>query len=113
MKAINLSAISGSLAERAADIGTEIVLLIKGKKPVAAIVPLKGLDPESIQLSGHPEFLKIIARSRAQFRRGQIISLADMKAAFSKNRSPNRALQPTSRARPRAKPGRRVRASRG
>ena len=89
MKTIRLSTVSGSFAEQAADLATDIIVLTEGKKLVAAIVPLKGVDRESIQLSGHPEFLKLIARSRAQFRRRQTISLADMKAALSKKRSPN------------------------
>ena len=94
MKTIKLSTASGTLAEYAADLSDEIVVLTERDKPVAAIVPLKGLDRESVVLSGHPEFLKIIARSRTQFRRGQTISLADMKAAFVRGRSPKR-LQPT------------------
>ena len=96
MRTIKLSAMSGSLAD-AADIANEIVVLTRGNRPVAAIVPLKGVDRESIALSGHPEFLRIIARSRAQFRRGETISLADMKARFSNRRSPRKALQPTRR----------------
>ena len=95
MKTIKLSTASGTLAEYAADLSDEIVVLTKRNRPVAAIVPLKGVDPESVVLSGHPEFLKIIARSRAQFRRGQTISLADMKTAFAVGRSPNKRLQPT------------------
>ncbi len=95
MKTIKLSTASGTLAKYAADLSNEIVVLTARNRPVAAIVPLKGLDRESIALSGHPEFLKIIARSRAQFRRGQTISLAEMKAAFAGRRSPNKRLQPT------------------
>ena len=92
MKTIKLTSASRTLAEYAADLADEIVVLTERNRPVAAIVPLKGLDRESIVLSGHPEFLKIIARSRAQFRRGQTITLADMKAAFAMGRSPNKRI---------------------
>jgi len=93
VKTIKLSTASRTLAEYAADLSDDIVVLTDHNKPIAAIVPLKGVDRESILLSGHPEFLKIIRRSRADFRRGRTISLADMKAAFA-GRSPNQRLQP-------------------
>ena len=112
MKTIKLSTASGTLAEYAADLAGEIVVLTERNRPVAAIVPLKGLDRESIALSGHPEFLKIIRRSRAEFRRGQTISLADMKAAFAVGRSPIKRLQPTKARRRSGKkraPSRRLR----
>jgi antitoxin (DNA-binding transcriptional repressor) of toxin-antitoxin stability system len=93
VKTIKLSRASRPLAEYAAELAKEIVLLTDHNKPVAAIVPLKGVDRESIALSAHPAFLRIIARSRAEFRRGHTLSLAEMNAAFG--RSPNRRLQPT------------------
>ena len=112
MKTIKLSTASRTLAEYAADLGDEIVVLTDRNKPVAAIVPLKGVDRESILLSGHPAFLRIIRRSRAELRRGRTISLADMKAAFGEG-SPNKRLQPPSRARRKAKSKQRSRAARG
>lgn len=111
MKTIKLSRASRPLSEYAAGLSDEIVLLTERNKPVAAIVPLKGIDPESIALSAHPGFLRIIARSRAEFRRGQTMSLAEMNAAFG--RSPNPALQPPSRVRRKAKSKQRSRAGRG
>lgn len=102
MKTIKLSTASRTLAEYAEEFAGEIVVLTKNSKAVAAIVPLKGIDHESIALSAHPEFLKIIARSRAQFRRGQTMSLAQMKAAFGRGRSP-KCLQPTKARRRRGK----------
>jgi antitoxin (DNA-binding transcriptional repressor) of toxin-antitoxin stability system len=95
VKTIKLSQASRTLAEYAAELSNEIVLLAERNKVVAAIVPLKGVNRESIALSGHPGFLRIIARSRAQFRRGQTMSLAEMKAAFGDGRSPRKRLQPT------------------
>ena len=89
MKTIKLSTTSRSLADYADEFSGEIVLLTKRNKAVAAIVPLKGVSRESIALSAHPEFLRIIVRSRAQFERGQTMSLAEMKAAFGGKRLPN------------------------
>lgn len=93
MKTIKMSRASRTLAEYAAELTDEVVVVTDRNRPVAAIVPLRGVDRESVLLSGHPEFLKIIARSRAQFRQGHTIPLAEMKAAFAAPRSKH--LQPT------------------
>lgn len=100
MKTIKLSQASRPLAEYAADFRDEIVVLTERNRAVAAIVPLKKTDRESVALSGHPEFLKIIERSRADFRRGRVISLEAMKNELEVRQSPNRRLQPP-KARPR------------
>ena len=104
MRTIKLSQASRSLAEYASDLHDEIVVLTEGDKLVAAIVPLKETDRESLALSGHPEFLKLIARSRAEFREGRTLSLEEVTQAFPAKRSPNRRLQPTkARRKPVAK----------
>jgi antitoxin (DNA-binding transcriptional repressor) of toxin-antitoxin stability system len=99
VKTIKLSHASRPLAEYATKLSEEIVVVTEHNRPVAAIVPLRGVDRELIALSAHPAFLKIIARSRAEFRRSQTISLAEMNAAFG--RSPNKRLQPTKARRSR------------
>ena len=95
MRTIKLSEASRPLTEYAADLGNEIVVLTDGNKPVAAIVPLKETDRESLALSGHPAFLALIERSRVEFREGRTLTLEEMKQAFPAKRSPNRRLQPT------------------
>ena len=94
MRTIKLSQASRPLAEYAADLGNEIVVLTDGNKPVAAIVPLKETDRESLALSNHPEFLQLVERSRVEFREGRTLTLEEMKQAFPAKRPPNRRLQP-------------------
>jgi antitoxin (DNA-binding transcriptional repressor) of toxin-antitoxin stability system len=94
VKIIKLSSASRSLADYAAELGDDIVVLTDRRKPIAAIVPLRGVDADSVALSGHPGFLKIIARSRDEFRQGRTLSLEAMKAAIA-TKAPNRRLQPT------------------
>ena len=104
MKTIKLSQASRPLAEYAADLRDEIVILTERNRVVAAIVPLKKTDRESVMLSGHPEFLKIIERSRADFRSGRVVSLEAMKNELKRRPSPNKRLQPTkARRRPATK----------
>jgi antitoxin (DNA-binding transcriptional repressor) of toxin-antitoxin stability system len=95
VKTIKLSAASRTLAEYADELSDEIVLVTERNKAVAALVPLRGIDRESIALSGHPGFLKIIERSRAQFERGETMTIAEMKTALAVGRSPNERLQPS------------------
>ena len=52
------------------------------KRPVAAIVPLEGVDRECLALSAHPELLDVNARSRAEFAAGETLSLDEMKTAL-------------------------------
>lgn len=112
MKTIKLSDASRPLAEYAADLREEIVVLTEGDQPVAAIVPLKKADRESVALSGHPEFLAIIERSRADFKSGRTISLEALKNELKVRESPNKRLQPAKARRRRAtkrRPGTRLR----
>ncbi|MGH7353021.1 MAG: hypothetical protein ACRELS_00380 [Candidatus Rokuibacteriota bacterium] len=75
----------------------ETVVLTEGNRAVAAIVPLKNVDRESLALSQHPEFLKLVARSRADFAAGRTISLDEMRHRVLPKRSPNKRIQPTAR----------------
>lgn len=79
MKIIEMSSARRPLAEYAADLGDEIIVVIDRKRPVAAVVPLKNLDRESIALSTNPDFLRIIQRSRSALAAGRTITLAEMR----------------------------------
>ena len=46
----------------------EAVVITRRGKPVAALVPIKKADLESVAISTNPEFLKIIQESRASLR---------------------------------------------
>jgi antitoxin (DNA-binding transcriptional repressor) of toxin-antitoxin stability system len=108
VKTIKLSQASRPLAEYAAELGDEIMVLTDGEVPVAAIVPLRRADQESLALSNHPEFLGIIAQSRADVRAGRGEFFDSMKRKFQMRQSSNRRSQPTkarrtSVAKPRAR----------
>jgi antitoxin (DNA-binding transcriptional repressor) of toxin-antitoxin stability system len=78
VKTVEMSSARKSLAEYTAALGDEIVVVTDRNRPVAAIVPLKNVDRDSIALSAHPGFLKLIARSRADLAAGRILSLDEM-----------------------------------
>ncbi len=97
MKRLRLSSARRPLADYIADFRNETVVVTEGDRAVAAIVPLKNVDRESLALSQHPEFLELIARSRADFAAGRTISLEEMKRRVLPKRSPNKRIQPTAR----------------
>jgi antitoxin (DNA-binding transcriptional repressor) of toxin-antitoxin stability system len=97
MKRLRLSSARRALADYIADLRNETVVVTEGNRAVAAIVPLKNVDRESLALSQHPEFLELIARSRAEFAAGRTISLEEMKRRVLPKRLPKKRMQPTAR----------------
>jgi len=70
---------------------------MKRNQAAAALVSLKNVDRESLALSHHPEFLELIAQSRADFAAGRKLSLGEMRRPVLPKRSPNRRMRPTAR----------------
>jgi antitoxin (DNA-binding transcriptional repressor) of toxin-antitoxin stability system len=97
VKSINLATAHRPLADYASDLGKEIVVLTRGDRPVAAIVPLQNIDRESLVLSQHPEFLRIIARSRVELAAGRKMTLKQMKRAVLPKRAARKAVRRKSR----------------
>lgn len=97
MKTVKLSAACRSLAEYAGELNDDIVVVLEGDEPLAALVPLKNVDRESLALSVHPEFLDLIARARDEFAEGRTLSLAEMREAVRSRRKANKRIQPTAR----------------
>jgi antitoxin (DNA-binding transcriptional repressor) of toxin-antitoxin stability system len=98
VKSINLASARRPLADYAADLGDEILVLTKGDRAVAAIVPLRNVDRESLALSQHPEFLRIIARSRAELAAGRKLTLDQMKRAVSPKRKSRKRTRQSRRS---------------
>ena len=97
MMRLPLSSAVRPLADYVADFRDQTVVLTEGGRAVAAIVPLKNVDRESLALSQHPEFLELIARSRAEFASGRTISLDEMKRRVLPRRPPKKRMQPKAR----------------
>ena len=120
MKTIALSAASRPLAAYASELDDEVVLLTQRNRPVAAIVPLRNVDRESLALSTHPGFLALIERSRREVAAGKTLSFEEMQAAVAaheggttpalKRRGRTRR---STRPRPRAGKGERARSHPG
>lgn len=79
MRRIELSTASKPLSQYADELDDEVVILISENKPVAAIVPLKNVNKESLSLSTQEVFLELIDQAREEVRAGKTVSLEEMK----------------------------------
>src|SRR5437870_13443959 len=79
MKTLELRNASRSLADYAADLDSESLVITSNKKPVAALVSVKGADRESLALSLSPDFAKIIRCARSEAKKGKVSSLKQVK----------------------------------
>jgi antitoxin (DNA-binding transcriptional repressor) of toxin-antitoxin stability system len=98
VKSINLASARRPLADYAADLGDEILVLTKRDRAVAAVVPLRNVNRESLALSQHPEFLGIIARSRAELAAGRKLTFDQMKRAVSPKRTSRKRTRRSRRS---------------
>jgi antitoxin (DNA-binding transcriptional repressor) of toxin-antitoxin stability system len=84
MKTIDIGKASRPLAEYAKELTEEIIVVTSRQKPVAALVPLKDVDAETIALSTNAKFHEIIEASKKQIRSGKTRTLDQMKRVFAK-----------------------------
>ena len=66
MKKIEIKKALGSLADYARQCQKNPILVVKEGKPVAAVVPIRNADVETITLSTSRQFLAVIKRSRSR-----------------------------------------------
>ncbi len=83
MKTIEIKKASKPLSDYAKKLNDEILVITSNKKPIAAMVSLENVDMESLSLSTNPEFMKIIKKSRREFKLGKKLSLDEIKREFS------------------------------
>ena len=70
---------SKPISAYAKDLGEDLLVFTSNKQPVAAIVPLKNVDMESLALSYHPDFMEIIEKAREEVKACKTLSLEEMK----------------------------------
>jgi antitoxin (DNA-binding transcriptional repressor) of toxin-antitoxin stability system len=70
---------SGPLSEYAENARKDPIIVIKRGKPLAAVIPLRNADEETIALSTSRKFENIIERSRTRVRREGAISASKLR----------------------------------
>src|SRR5438552_8307055 len=68
MKTLNIMDLSPALLDLVRTLGEEPVALMHRGKPVAALLPVRNADLETVSLSLNPQFWAIIERSRNSLR---------------------------------------------
>lgn len=83
MKRIEISKDSRPLSDYTDELDDEIVILTSQDRPVAALIPLREVDEESLALSTSDAFQDIMERAREEVRAGKTVSLEELKRKLS------------------------------
>ncbi len=77
-----MSEATASLSDYARKVRSEPVVVMRRGKPMAALMPLDEDEWEDMIVSKHPGFIALIERSRARYKAGHGISLAEIKRKY-------------------------------
>jgi prevent-host-death family protein len=83
MKKLNIQKATASLAEYVKTLDGEPLVVTAGGKPIAALVPVEGMDLEALAVGTNPDFIELIERSRRQFSNGNSISSDNLRYELS------------------------------
>ena len=89
MKSVDIADASVALTECARH-GQETLVVTRRGRPVAAVVPLRGVDMETLSLSTNADFIAMIEASRASYRSEGGITLERLRQKYGLERE----LQP-------------------
>jgi antitoxin (DNA-binding transcriptional repressor) of toxin-antitoxin stability system len=79
MTKIEFKKACGSLSEYAENARKDPIIVIKGGKPFAAVIPIRNADEETIALSTSRKFVAIIERSRNRVKKQGAISASELR----------------------------------
>lgn len=82
MRTVEITEATGPLSEYARKARKGALVVTRRGKPVAAVVPVGGMDLESLSLSTNPDFIALIERSRARYRATGGLSLEDVREKY-------------------------------
>ena len=86
MKSVAITDANRALADYAREAQRETLVVTRRGRPMAAVVPLRGVDLESLAVSTNPDFIALIERARARFKETGGISLEEMKRRWGEER---------------------------
>jgi PHD/YefM family antitoxin component YafN of YafNO toxin-antitoxin module len=79
MKKIELAKASAPLSEYAVEAEKDPIIVLRRGKPMAAVIPLRNTDEETVALSTNKNFLKIIEKSRSKLKKHGGISAKELR----------------------------------
>lgn len=89
MKRLTMTQATASLADYTRELQGPLIVTVRGK-PVAALVPLEGVDLEALYVGTSPKFLDIIEQSRRSLEANGGISSEEMRRRFERGSALNR-----------------------
>jgi prevent-host-death family protein len=90
VKTIDISKATGQLRDYAENARSEVVVVTRRGKPVAAVVGVDELDLESLSLSTNPQFVEIIASARRRLDKEGGIPAAEVRRRLGLSRVKSR-----------------------
>jgi prevent-host-death family protein len=87
VRSIDIAKATGQLREYAENVCKDAVIVTRHGKPIAAVVGVEDFDYESLSLSTNPQFIELIARSRARLEREGGISTAEVRRRLGLKKS--------------------------
>ena len=88
MKTLEMAKATAPLAEYARDVSKEPVILTVDGKPVAALVSIENADLETVTLSTHPQFIRLIEQLRTRQEAEGGISSEEMRRRLRVKKTP-------------------------
>ena len=82
MKTLEMKEATGDLASYAEQVRREPMVVTNQGKPVMALMSIENADMESVSLSTDRRFIALIERSRALYKPGTGIPLAEIKQKY-------------------------------
>lgn len=79
MKKVDLAKASAPLSEYARKAKKEPIVVVRNGKPVAAVVPIRNADTETVSLGTNRQFIRIIERSRSRRKKAGGVSSKELR----------------------------------
>ncbi len=90
MKAIKLPKDLESVLKAVETSKEDAVVFTHRRKPVAALVSLRNVDPECLAQGTNPQFAKMIENARREVREGRTVSLDKVESQLASMQQPER-----------------------
>jgi antitoxin (DNA-binding transcriptional repressor) of toxin-antitoxin stability system len=90
MKSVEIGQATRALCDYTREAHGETLVVTRRGRPVAAVVPLRGVDMESLALATNPDFVGLIERARARYKATGGVSLEEMRRRWGAASKPPR-----------------------
>lgn len=91
MKTVEIGEATGPLSRYTRQARHEPLVIMRRGRPVAAVISIRGVDLEDLSLTTNADFIRVIERSRADYRASGGFSLQDMRRRHAPLRRTSKA----------------------